>query len=144
MSTDAQQFSDEEQAEITDCIARNNFDSLCDLVGRSMGRPDVAAYFRSKRPAKLGTVDPEKYARDLPKAEFKGLVDYLVEEENMKRGDAYDEAMEILPMPDEGVAWDIAIGKRGDITRLSRTIHNPFVEQRRLSQASKRGMPSPK
>jgi hypothetical protein len=144
MSADAEQLSETEHAEITECIASNDFDSLCDLIGRRMGRPDLAAYFRSKRPAKLGAKDPEKSARDLPKAEFKGLVDYLVEEEGMERDDAFNEALEIKPMAHEDVAWDVAIGKRGDITRLSKTIHNPYVEQRRLSHASKLGMSSPK
>jgi hypothetical protein len=141
---DAEQLSDAEQAEITECIARNDLDSLCDLIGRCTGRLDLAAYFRGKKPAKLGAKDPEKYTRDVEKAEFKGLVDYLVEEEGMRRDAAFNEALEIKAMVDENVAWDVAIGKRGDITRLSKTIHNPYVEQRRLSHALKLGMPSPK
>jgi hypothetical protein len=144
MSTDATQLSKAEQAEITGYLANNDFDSLCEFIGRYTGLPDLAAYFRSKKPAKLGAKDPEKHARDVDKAEFKGLVDYLVEEESMDRDDAFNKALEIKPMSHEDVAWDVAIGKRGNITRLSKTIHNPYVEQRRLSHASKLGMPSQK
>jgi hypothetical protein len=132
MSTDAEYFSDEEQ-ELTDCIASNNFDAVCDLVGRRMGRPDVAAYLRGKKPPKLGTAnDPKTRARHLEKAKFRGLIVYLMAKDKMTLACAYSTALEIWPPSTADVAWDprenddvsweVGRGKFGALNRLAENI----------------------
>jgi hypothetical protein len=147
----AEMLNAAELAEIAEFIARDDHDSMCAAVGRFFGDA-AAAYLRKKKPNKLGHKDPKKYARDLGKAELKGLFDYFIDEEKMERGDAFDTAFKIvraagkvsegIPVTDVDVAEDAAYGKRGHITELSKTIHNPHVEARRASHASKPGMPS--
>lgn len=122
----------EEVAELEGYADEGDHDSVYQGIRRHFG-PKIEAFLRSQQPNRKGKPDAKKPARDLVKAQFKGLFDYFEKHRGMDRADAFHHALERYPLA-ENVAWDIAIGRRGEITRLSKIIENPFLDQLREAE----------